>query len=127
MGERRHALWPTDLSEMRTCLEAYGDFSFLVPQQQKSPAMRGNEADDRLRLLTLVIESLPERARSTRYSPQGIQPEELKWGMSRAGVKGDYLTSRVTHDEVDDITSALVGLFYWRMTTLRWAMQRRIT
>jgi len=32
--------------------------------------------------------------------------------LSRAGINGDYLHSKVTHDEVDAITSALVGLFY---------------
>ena len=33
-------------------------------------------------------------------------------GLSRAGIKGDFLHGKVTHDEVDAITSALVGLFY---------------
>ena len=32
--------------------------------------------------------------------------------MNRAGINGAYLEGRVTHDEVDAITSALVGLFY---------------
>ena len=32
--------------------------------------------------------------------------------MGRIGIAGPYLTDRVTHDEVDAITSALVGLFY---------------
>jgi hypothetical protein len=38
--------------------------------------------------------------------------DELKHGLSRAGIKGDFLTAHITHDEVDAITSALVGLFY---------------
>ena len=32
--------------------------------------------------------------------------------MGRIGITGPYLTEHVTHDEVDAITSALVGLFY---------------
>src|SRR5207302_5217199 len=39
--------------------------------------------------------------------------QELKWGLSRAGITGNFLTAKVTHDEVDAITSALVGLFYF--------------
>jgi hypothetical protein len=37
---------------------------------------------------------------------------ELKWGLSRAGILGRYTSERVSHDEVDAVTSALVGLFY---------------
>jgi predicted RNase H-like nuclease len=32
--------------------------------------------------------------------------------MGRIGIVGPYLTDPITHDEVDAITSALVGLFY---------------
>jgi hypothetical protein len=38
--------------------------------------------------------------------------EELKQGLFRAGIQGEFVTTKVTHDEVDAITSALVGLFY---------------
>ena len=41
----------------------------------------------------------------------GLQP--LKDGLSDFGVLGEFLKSRVTHDELDAITSALVGLFFW--------------
>jgi predicted nuclease with RNAse H fold len=36
----------------------------------------------------------------------------LKRGLHRAGITGQYVEDRVTHDEVDAITSGLVGLFY---------------
>lgn len=60
-----------------------------------------------------VIESYPGAAQDILGIPRKkASLEELKWGLSRAGIIGDYLTTSVTHDEVDAITSALVGLFY---------------
>ncbi len=60
-----------------------------------------------------VIESYPGAAQDILGIPRkGSSLEELKWGLSRAGIDGQYLTGRVTHDEVDAVTSALVGLFY---------------
>jgi predicted nuclease with RNAse H fold len=60
-----------------------------------------------------VIESYPGAAQDILGIPRkGASLEELKWGLSRAGISGKYLTDRVSHDEVDAITSALVGLFY---------------
>jgi predicted nuclease with RNAse H fold len=60
-----------------------------------------------------VIESYPGAAQDILGIPRKkASLQELKWGLSRAGITGDFLTSDVTHDEVDAITSALVGLFY---------------
>jgi uncharacterized protein YprB with RNaseH-like and TPR domain/predicted nuclease with RNAse H fold len=60
-----------------------------------------------------VIESYPGAAQDLLGIPRkGSSLEELKQGMGRIGIAGSYLTSKVTHDEVDAITSALVGLFY---------------
>lgn len=60
-----------------------------------------------------VIESYPGAAQDLLGIPRkGASLEELKQGMGRIGIKGDYLTGAVCHDEVDAITSALVGLFY---------------
>jgi uncharacterized protein YprB with RNaseH-like and TPR domain/predicted nuclease with RNAse H fold len=60
-----------------------------------------------------VIESYPGAAQDLLGIPRkGSSLEELKQGMGRIGITGEYLTERVTHDEVDAITSALVGLFY---------------
>ena len=60
-----------------------------------------------------VIESYPGAAQDLLGIPRkGASLEELKWGLARAGIKGRFLREKVTHDEVDAITSALVGLFY---------------
>ena len=60
-----------------------------------------------------VIESYPGAAQDLLGIPRkGASLEELKRGMGRIGITGRYLTEHVTHDEVDAITSALVGLFF---------------
>ncbi len=60
-----------------------------------------------------VIESYPGAAQDLLGIPRkGSSLEELKKGMGRIGISGPYLTDHVTHDEVDAITSALVGLFF---------------
>lgn len=60
-----------------------------------------------------VIESYPGAAQDILGIPRKkASLEELKWGLSRAGITGEFLTAHITHDEVDAITSALVGLFY---------------
>jgi predicted nuclease with RNAse H fold len=60
-----------------------------------------------------VIESYPGAAQDILGIPRkGSSLEELKWGLVRSGVAGDFAVKRVTHDEIDAITSALVGLFY---------------
>ena len=48
-----------------------------------------------------VIESYPGAAQDLLGIPRkGSSLEELKWGLSRAGVGGDFLHRKVTHDEV---------------------------
>jgi predicted nuclease with RNAse H fold len=60
-----------------------------------------------------VIESYPGAAQDVLGIPRKkASLEELKRGLFRAGISGDFVTKDVTHDEVDAITSALVGLFY---------------
>lgn len=60
-----------------------------------------------------VIESYPGAAQDILGIPRKkASLEELKWGLARAGIKGGFQTTKITHDEVDAITSALVGLFY---------------
>jgi uncharacterized protein YprB with RNaseH-like and TPR domain/predicted nuclease with RNAse H fold len=60
-----------------------------------------------------VIESYPGAAQDILGIPRKKSSlQELKAGLSRAGITGDFLIAKVTHDEVDAITSALVGLFY---------------
>jgi len=88
-------------------------FWCLLPSMQ-SLTSRGMRLADRLRQRGLhVIESYPGAAQDILGIPRkGLSLEELKWGLNRAGITGSYLKGRVTHDEVDAITSALVGLFY---------------
>ena len=88
-------------------------FWCLLPSMQ-SLTMRGMRLAEELRKHGLnVIESYPGAAQDILGIPRkGSSLEELKWGLNRAGIDGPYLKGRVTHDEVDAITSALVGLFY---------------
>ena len=88
-------------------------FWCLLPTM-KCLTMRGMRLAGRFRAAGLdVIESYPGAAQDLLGIPRkGSSLEELKWGLSRAGINGDYLHSKVTHDEVDAITSALVGLFF---------------
>ena len=60
-----------------------------------------------------VIESYPGAAQDIMRIPRkGAGPEWLKAGLRDFGVSGDYEQSDVTHDELDAITSALVGTFH---------------
>ena len=60
-----------------------------------------------------VIESYPGAAQDIMRIPRkGAGPEWLKKGLSDFGVSGDYEHQEVTHDELDAITSALVGTFH---------------
>src|ERR1700721_2263875 len=52
-----------------------------------------------------VIESYPGAAQDILGIPRkGSSLEELKWGLVRSGITGDFATTKVTHDEVDAIT-----------------------
>jgi uncharacterized protein YprB with RNaseH-like and TPR domain/predicted nuclease with RNAse H fold len=88
-------------------------FWCLLPTM-KSLTTRGIRLASELRSRGLkVIESYPGAAQDILGIPRkGASLEELKQGMGRIGVTGNYLTQAVCHDEVDAITSALVGLFY---------------
>jgi predicted nuclease with RNAse H fold len=88
-------------------------FWCLLPSM-KSLTARGMLLAAELRSRGLkVIESYPGAAQDLLGIPRkGASLEELKQGMGRIGIAGKYLTERVSHDEVDAITSALVGLFY---------------
>lgn len=60
-----------------------------------------------------VIESYPGAAQDIlgiKRKGKGI--EELKRGLRDFGLRGNFLSGKVSHDELDAITSALVGYFY---------------
>jgi uncharacterized protein YprB with RNaseH-like and TPR domain/predicted nuclease with RNAse H fold len=88
-------------------------FWCLLPTM-KGLTTRGMRLAQRLREAGLnVIESYPGAAQDLLGIPRkGSSLEELKWGLHTAGITGPFLIEKVKHDEVDAITSALVGLFY---------------
>jgi len=88
-------------------------FWCLLPSM-KSLTMRGMQLASTFRALGLnVIESYPGAAQDILGIPRkGSSLSGLKMGLARAGIGGEWVDASVTHDEVDAITSALVGLFY---------------
>jgi len=61
-----------------------------------------------------VIESYPGAAQDIMHIPRkraGL--EYLIRGLADFGVRGEFTQGGVTHDEVDAVTSALVGTFFW--------------
>lgn len=61
-----------------------------------------------------VIESYPGAAQDIMRIPRkqaGL--EFLSQGLSDFGIEGDFQNNPVSHDELDAITSAVVGLFFW--------------
>jgi predicted nuclease with RNAse H fold/dephospho-CoA kinase len=84
----------------------------LLPSMQKLTA-RGIRLATSLRKLGVpVIESYPGAAQDIMRIPRkGAGVEWLKMGLTDFGVIGDL--SAASHDELDAITSALVGSFHW--------------
>jgi len=61
-----------------------------------------------------VIESYPGAAQDILGIPRKrASLEYLIKGLSSFGIKGDYETVEVSHDELDAITSAMLGYFFW--------------
>jgi predicted nuclease with RNAse H fold/dephospho-CoA kinase len=85
----------------------------LLPSMQKLTA-RGIRLANTLRKLGIpVIESYPGAAQDIMRIPRkGAGIEWLKLGLGRFGISGTYLQEKVSHDELDAITSALVGSFH---------------
>lgn len=85
----------------------------LLPSMQKLTA-RGIRLAGIFRSHGLpVIESYPGAAQDVMRIPRkGAGEEWLKLGLKNFGVRGKFATVKVTHDELDAITSALVGTFH---------------
>jgi predicted nuclease with RNAse H fold/dephospho-CoA kinase len=85
----------------------------LLPSMQKLTA-RGIRIAEELRKKGVpVIESYPGAAQDIMRIPRkGAGIEWLKLGLQNFGIKGDYTQTEVSHDELDAITSALVGTFH---------------
>ena len=85
----------------------------LIPSMQGLTA-RGIRLANRFRELGVpVIESYPGAAQDIMNIPRkGTSTNFLKMGLGEFGIAGDYLEVPVSHDELDAITSAVVGLFF---------------
>lgn len=85
----------------------------LIPSMQKL-TKRGMELTDKFKAEGIdVIESYPGAAQDVMNIPRkqaGL--EYLKEGLTEFGVHGEFETNDVSHDEIDAITSAIVGHFY---------------
>jgi uncharacterized protein YprB with RNaseH-like and TPR domain/predicted nuclease with RNAse H fold/dephospho-CoA kinase len=86
----------------------------LIPSMQKLTA-RGIRLANQFRSLGIpVIESYPGAAQDIMGIPRKrASLELLARGLQLFGIKGDFTRNNVTHDELDAITSAVVGLFFW--------------
>lgn len=61
-----------------------------------------------------VIESYPGAAQDIMGIPRKrASLDYLKQGLAEFGISGSFLTAKVSHDEVDAVTAAVVGLFFW--------------
>lgn len=86
----------------------------LIPSMQKLTA-RG------IRLAAIfrkhgipVVESYPGAAQDIMNIPRKrASLEFLESGLAEFGIEGNFLIDPVTHDELDAITSAIVGVFFW--------------
>lgn len=85
----------------------------LLPSMQKL-TKRGIELADRLRKLGIpVIESYPGAIQDIIGLPRKqASLDLLKKGLGIFGLKGKFLTTNTSHDEIDAITSAIVGIFF---------------
>ena len=85
----------------------------LLPSMQKLTE-RGMRLAATLRGLGIpVIESYPGAAQDIIGIPRkGAGEHLLKQGLAEFGIRGCFASTAVTHDELDAITSALVGSFF---------------
>jgi len=86
----------------------------LIPSMQKL-TRRGMTLAEKLRSIGVpVIESYPGAAQDIMSIPRkqhGL--DYLVMGLNEFGITGDFVHTEVSHDELDAITSAIVGLFFW--------------
>ncbi|MCF0059108.1 DUF429 domain-containing protein [Dyadobacter sp. CY356] len=85
----------------------------LIPSMQKL-TQRGIKLAGILRGLGYtVIESYPGGAQDILGIPRKSKGlDQLKSGLRMLGISGEFINAKVSHDEIDAVTCALVGLFY---------------
>lgn len=104
---------------MRTCeriLKRRGInvYPSLLPSMQRLTARGIRLAAEFRKVGIPVIESYPGAAQDIMNIPRkraGL--ELLEAGLQEFGIKGKFLREQVSHDELDAITSALVGIFFF--------------
>ena len=86
----------------------------LIPSMQKL-TKRGMLLADEFRKRGIpVIESYPGAAQDILGIPRKrASMEYLVKGLISFGIKGEYENTEVSHDELDAITSAMLGYFFW--------------
>jgi len=86
----------------------------LIPSMQKLTD-RGIRLANRFRALGFpVIESYPGAAQDILGIPRKrASLEFLERGLVEFGITGAFVKETVSHDELDAITSAIVGVFFW--------------
>lgn len=85
----------------------------LLPSMQKLTARGIRLANVFREKGVAVIESYPGAAQDIMRIPRkGAGERWLKVGLGDFGITGDFLKNDVTHDELDAITSAIVGTFH---------------
>lgn len=84
-------------------------------QSMQGLTARGIHLANRFREFGIpVIESYPGAAQDIMNIPRkGASVDFLKMGLGEFGIIGDYLEVPVSHDELDAITSSVVGLFFF--------------
>lgn len=90
-----------------------GVYPPLLPSMQ-ALTTRGIALADHIRRMGFpVIEGFPGAAQDILGIPRKkASVEYLRDGLTRFGVMGEFRQGRVSHDELDAITVAIVGLFY---------------
>lgn len=85
----------------------------LLPSMQRLTG-RGMRLAQRFRSVGIpVIESYPGAAQDIMGIPRkGAGLEFLRQGLADFGIRGSFVDTAATHDELDAITSALVGSFF---------------
>ena len=86
----------------------------LIPSMQKL-TKRGISLATKFRALGYpVIESYPGAVQDIIGIPRkGTSIEFLRQGLIEFGLNGIFENEKISHDELDAITSAIVGLFFW--------------
>jgi uncharacterized protein YprB with RNaseH-like and TPR domain/predicted nuclease with RNAse H fold/dephospho-CoA kinase len=86
----------------------------LIPSMQRLTA-RGTYLASRFRSMGFpVIESYPGAAQDIMGIPRKQKGlAYLEQGLAEFGVSGTFVKESVSHDELDAITSAIVGVFFW--------------